>query len=74
MNCRESLKKLYEFLDGDLEKVSRREMKKHLDRCRHCWDRIEFEKKLKALLKKSCCKECCPDTLRLRIEALLKKY
>ena len=44
MNCKESLKKLYEFLDNDLDKVPRSEIEKHLDRCRRCWDHFEFEK------------------------------
>jgi mycothiol system anti-sigma-R factor len=74
MNCRESLQKLYEFLDGQMENVPMSEIKKHLDCCRHCWDHFEFEKQLKAMLKKSCCKEVCPDTLRKRIESLLEKY
>ena len=74
MNCKESLQKLYDFLDGELEKVPKNEIERHLDRCRHCWDRFEFEKQLKALVKKSCCKEVCPDTLRRRIQSLLEKY
>ena len=74
MNCRESLKKLYDFLDGELDKVPKSEIKKHLDACRHCWDRFEFEKRLKELIKKSCCKEACPDTLKRRVKALLEKY
>jgi len=74
VNCKESLRKIYEFLDGDLEKVSSAEIEVHINCCRHCWDRFEFEKQLKTLIKKSCCKEICPDTLRKRIEALLDKY
>jgi mycothiol system anti-sigma-R factor len=74
MNCRESLQKLYEFLDGELEKVPTSEIEMHLDNCRHCWDHFEFEKQLKALLKKSCCKEPCSDALRKRVESLLEKY
>ena len=74
MNCRESLEKLYQFLDRDMDQVPMSEIKKHLDRCRHCWDRFEFEKLLKERLKKSCCKEICPDSLRQRIQSLLKKF
>jgi mycothiol system anti-sigma-R factor len=73
MNCREALAKIYEFLDRE-DSAPLSEIEKHLDRCRHCWDRFEFEKKLKALVKKSCCKEVCPDTLKRRVKALLEKY
>jgi mycothiol system anti-sigma-R factor len=74
MNCRESLQKIYEFLDGEMEKLPMGEIEKHLDNCRGCWDRFEFEKQLKALIQKSCCKEACSDTLRQRIESILEKY
>jgi mycothiol system anti-sigma-R factor len=74
MNCKESLKKLYDFLDKELGTAPMGEIEKHLDCCRHCWDRFEFEKQLKALFKKSCCKEACPDALKRRIQSLLEKY
>ena len=74
MNCNESLERLYQYLDSDLEKAPRGEIEKHLERCRHCWDRFEFEKKLIERFKSSCCREKCPDSLRRRIQALLEKY
>ena len=74
MNCKESLQKLYEFLDGEMEKMSSAQIEQHLDWCRGCWDRFEFEKRLKERLKKSCSKESCSDTLRNRIKSLLEKY
>jgi mycothiol system anti-sigma-R factor len=74
MNCKESLEKLYEFLDGDLAQAPAGELEKHLDRCRHCWDRFEFEKKLLLRVKTSCCKECCPERLLKRIKSLLDLF
>ncbi len=74
MNCKEALEKLYEFLDKELDKVPTSEIQRHLDSCRHCWNRFDFEKQLKALVKKFCSKQACPDTLRRRIYALLEKY
>jgi mycothiol system anti-sigma-R factor len=73
MNCKEALEKIYEFLDKDIS-VPLSEIEKHLDWCRHCWDRFEFEKRLIERLKKSCHKEPCSETLRSRINALLEKY
>ena len=73
MNCKEALNKIYEFLDRDAA-IPLKEIEKHLDCCRHCCDRFEFEKQLKALVKKSCCKEVCPDTLKKRVQDLLEKY
>jgi mycothiol system anti-sigma-R factor len=73
MNCKEALAKIYEFLDRD-GSIPLDAIEKHLDCCRHCWDRFEFEKQLKAMFKKSCCKETCPDTLKKRIQIIIEKY
>jgi len=73
MNCKESLQKIYEFMDGQLEKTPFSNIEKHLDNCRGCWDRFEFEKRLKEMLQKSC-KMTCSDKLRARIQSLLEKY
>jgi mycothiol system anti-sigma-R factor len=73
VNCKEALQKIYEFLDKDSD-LPLKEIEKHLDCCRHCWDRFEFEKQLKELVHKSCCKETCSDTLKKRIESLIEKY
>ncbi len=73
MNCKEALEKIYEFLDKDAN-VPLSAIEKHLDCCRHCWDRFEFEKRLIERVKQSCCKETCSDALRRRIESLLEKY
>lgn len=74
MNCTGSLEKLYQYLDGDLDKAPKGDIEKHLKRCLECWDRFEFEKRLIERFKASCCKEVCPDTLRRRIQSLLEKY
>jgi mycothiol system anti-sigma-R factor len=74
MNCDQWFDRLYQILDRDLDEDAVKELKAHMKDCRSCWDRFEFEKRLKARLKDSCCKESCTDTIRLRIKALFKKY
>lgn len=73
VNCKEALDKIYEFLDRD-GSIPLSEIEKHLDCCRQCWDRFEFEKRLKERLKSSCHAETCPDALKRRIQDLLEKY
>jgi mycothiol system anti-sigma-R factor len=73
MNCDESFEVLYRFLDKDLESGTCDEVEVHLKICRPCWDRFEFEKKLKARFQK-CCSEQIPEHLEARIKALLEKY
>lgn len=74
MNCDEWFDRLYQILDRDVDEVVWREVEEHMKLCRRCWDRYEFEKRLKEKVKKSCCKEPCADSLRLRIKALFEKY
>jgi anti-sigma factor (TIGR02949 family) len=48
IDCEEALHRLFEYLDAELDRRSQREMEQHLERCRSCFSRVEFEKRLKA--------------------------
>ena len=74
MNCKEWYEKLYQILDRDCEASVWRDVETHMKQCRPCWDRYEFEIKLKEKVKSSCCKESCTESLRIRIKALFEKY
>ena len=74
MNCDQWFEKLYQILDRDLDEATWRDLKSHMSDCRPCWDRYEFEKRLKARLKDSCCQDTCAETIRIKIKALFKKF
>jgi mycothiol system anti-sigma-R factor len=74
MNCDEWFDRLYRILDRDVDEVVWREVEEHMKLCRSCWDRYEFEKRLKEKVKVSCCRESCTESLRVRIKALFEKY
>ena len=74
MNCSESFELIYRYIDKDLEKISTEELEIHLKICHSCWDRVEFERRLKDRLKTSCHKETCSESLVKRIKNLLEKY
>ncbi len=74
MNCEESFEKLYGFLDKDIDGLTLTQIEIHLKDCRPCWDRFEFEKRLKERFRKSCHKEVCPETLLKKIKDILEKY
>ncbi len=42
--CREVLARLYEYLDGELDAAGSEQMRVHLDECRPCLSRFEFER------------------------------
>lgn len=50
MRCEEALRLLATYLDGELGRVEREELEDHLDTCRSCWSRAEFERRLKGRL------------------------
>lgn len=48
IDCEEALRQLFEYLDAELHGDPQREVEQHLQRCRSCYSRVEFEKRLKA--------------------------
>lgn len=46
-SCEDALRVLAEHLDGELEAARERELERHLETCRHCFSRAEFERRLK---------------------------
>jgi len=47
IDCEEALRRLFEYLDAELHGDHQRELERHLERCRSCFSRLEFEKRLK---------------------------
>jgi len=74
MNCNEWFDRLYQILDKDVDEVVWRDVEEHMKLCRTCWDRYEFEKRLKEKVKESCCGESCTESLRTRVKSLFEKY
>ena len=48
MTCDEALRLLAVFLDGELHGGPHAAVERHLDVCRSCYSRAEFERRLKA--------------------------
>lgn len=48
--CEDALRVLAEHLDRELDESVDRQVERHLETCRSCWSRAEFEKRLKAAL------------------------
>jgi hypothetical protein len=51
ISCSEALKLIAEYVDSQSAGHDLRTLEKHLESCKHCFDRVEFEKLLKARLK-----------------------
>ena len=73
ISCREAVSRIFELLDGMIKRSQKQELDEHLDTCRDCCNRLEFEKLLKEkLMQLSVTKT--PKRLSRRIEKLLKNF
>ena len=73
ISCKEALGRVFDYLDQELTGRKLEELERHLEECRHCYGRVEFEKMLKARLREL---NVEADVLRLRerIDALVEQF
>lgn len=74
MNCQECLEQLWQYMDGELDVASTAELQRHLARCRECFSEAEFERRLKAMVRRACCGERAPARLRERLTKILQLF
>ena len=72
IDCEEALARLFEYIDHELNPGHNHEMDEHLSRCRSCYSRLEFEKRLHGHLQEAV-KERAPDELQNKMKDLIKK-
>lgn len=73
MTCEEVLKHLVAYLDRETDAHTEAEIQWHLEECRGCFSRAEFERKLKAHLRKAGSSPA-PERLRARIKEMIRKF
>jgi anti-sigma factor (TIGR02949 family) len=73
LTCEEALRFLAEFLDGELGTAEDRDVQEHLARCRSCFSRIEFERRLKDRVRALGAADVAPD-FATRIRGLLDTW
>lgn len=71
IDCDEVMRQLFDFLDGEVDKTAEHEIHHHIDECRSCFSRVEFERVLKERIRTSK-EEVLPESLRNRITDLMK--
>lgn len=71
IECREARSRIELFLDGELVGEASVEVHEHVETCSPCGERVEFQRRLKDLLR-SACHECeLPPELAARLQAFL---
>jgi anti-sigma factor (TIGR02949 family) len=73
MSCERVLEHLLEYLDRELDAHTSAEIDRHLEECRGCFSRAEFERRLNARLRDSGSVPA-PASLRARIKSLMERF
>ena len=71
-DCNETLRELYQYLDGELTDDDRTHIQAHLDDCSPCLEAFDFEAELRMVVRYRCIDQV-PDELRARIFAALRQ-
>jgi mycothiol system anti-sigma-R factor len=70
-SCEEALAVIYEFLDGELDEMSRERVQAHFDVCGQCYPKLRFEESFRAAVRKASTGEAPPPDLRAKLLDLL---
>jgi anti-sigma factor (TIGR02949 family) len=73
IDCEEALRRLFDYLDAELRGEPHRVMEQHLARCRTCFSRLEFERRLKAHVRELGTEQV-PAELANRIRKVLDRF
>ncbi len=73
ISCEEVIAHLFAYLDNEADPERRTYIERHIEECRACFSRAEFEKALRAKVRQLGDKEA-PATLRQRVKALLDQF
>jgi anti-sigma factor (TIGR02949 family) len=73
LGCEEALRRLAEYLDRDLSHDEQSQMQEHMDICRACFSRAEFERRLRDRLS-DLGREAAPESVQSRVRKILDTY
>lgn len=73
IGCAEAVRRLAAYLDGELDAEDEDEVERHLDRCRSCFSRAEFEKRLRARIRQDLKEEPVSPEFESRVRSLLRR-
>ena len=73
IDCEDALEKLAEFLDHELSTEEKKQVAEHLDACKSCFSRAEFERRLKTKLAELG-QTAAPASMQARIRKILSTF
>ncbi len=73
IDCDEVLGQVWRFLDGELDEAQVREFQVHIAECGECGSRVEFQRRLLAIIQIKCKAGPVPAHLKQRLFRLLER-
>ena len=73
-SCEEVARHLFEPLDAQMPEEMAARLRRHCETCPHCSDLASAEAHIRHILRRSCCGEPAPATLRVRITSQIAVY
>ncbi len=73
ISCEEVIEQLFAFLDRELDEDVNDQIEAHLARCRDCFTRAEFERRLRERIRAASDVEA-PETLHRRLQGLMDSF
>ena len=70
MDCEQTIRQVYLYLDGELTTFRRWQITRHLDRCPPCQHGFEFEGELRQVIATRCHDEVPPELKARIVEAI----
>lgn len=72
IDCEEAVRRLAAFLDHELDADESAEVKRHLDTCRSCFSRAEFERRLRERIREDLQDGEVPSDFEERMRGLIR--
>lgn len=73
IRCEEVILHLLTYLDGEADATTHAEIERHLEECRGCFSRAEFERTLREKVSQLGVVKA-PATLQRRLQAIIDKF
>ena len=73
LECDEAIRLVLEYLDDELKSHDHDALEAHIHKCRSCYTRVEFEKRLKGMVQDAPEVEA-PESLKERIRKLTDQF
>lgn len=73
LTCEEVIEHIFDYLDRELDQTTQDRIERHLETCRDCFSRAEFEERLRRKIRAAGTQQA-PDRLQRRIRDMLDRF